>query len=288
MNADAKLLACLVALFLATAVDAADMRKVVRTSSPSAESKLDPQAEGDEMSGAINDQIFDSLLEYDYLARPAKLRPRAAASLPEVSADGTTFTVRIKRGVYFTPDPAFKGKRRELVAQDYVYSIKRLFDPKLTSQWLFLVEGKISGADAVRADAKKTGRFDYDRPIEGLSALDRYTLRIRLNSTDFGFPFVLALPATAAVAREVREYYGDDFHAHPVGTGPYLLKEWVRGSRVVLEANPDFREEIFESEGGDDAYSKEIAARLRGKRIPIVGRVEIYVIDEAQPRWLSF
>ncbi|HEX7605088.1 MAG TPA: ABC transporter substrate-binding protein [Usitatibacter sp.] len=264
------------------------MRKVVRTASPSAESKLDPQAESDEMSGSINDQIFDSLLEYDYLARPAKLKPRAAAALPEVSADGTTFTIRLKHGVYFTPDPAFRGARRELVAQDYVYSIKRLLDPKLTSQWLFLVEGKIRGADALMADAKKTQRFDYDRPIEGLAALDRYTLRIRLNNTDFGFPYVLALPATAAVAREVREYYGDDFHAHPIGTGPYFLKEWVRGSRVVLEANPDFREETFESVGGDDAYSKEIAASLRGKRIPIVGRIEIYVIEEAQPRWLSF
>ncbi|MGZ5045980.1 MAG: ABC transporter substrate-binding protein [Usitatibacter sp.] len=279
---------CLAAALLITVAEAADMRKVVRTASPSAESKLDPQAESDEMSGSINDQIFDSLLEYDYLARPAKLRPRAAAALPEVSADGTTFTFRIKRGIHFTPDPAFRGARRELVAQDYVYSIKRLLDPRLASQWLFLVEGKIRGADALMAEARKTQRFDYDRPIEGLVALDRYTLRIRLNNTDFGFPYVLALPATAAVAREVREYYGDDFHAHPVGTGPYLLKEWVRGSRVVLEANPGFREEVFESEGGDDAYSREIAANLRGKRIPIVGRVEIYVIDEAQPRWLSF
>ncbi|MGZ5103894.1 MAG: ABC transporter substrate-binding protein [Usitatibacter sp.] len=279
---------CLAAALLITVAEAADMRKVVRTASPSAESKLDPQAESDEMSGSINDQIFDSLLEYDYLARPAKLRPRAAAALPEVSADGTTFTFRIKHGIQFTPDPAFRGARRELVAQDYVYSIKRLLDPRLASQWLFLVEGKIRGADALMAEARKTQRFDYDRPIEGLVALDRYTLRIRLNNTDFGFPYVLALPATAAVAREVREYYGDDFHAHPVGTGPYLLKEWVRGSRVVLEANPGFREEVFESEGGDDAYSREIAANLRGKRIPIVGRVEIYVIDEAQPRWLSF
>ena len=283
-----KLFAALAAILIVTAAGAADMRKVVRTASPSAESKLDPQAESDEMSGSINDQIFDSLLEYDYLARPAKLKPRAAAALPEVSADGTTFTFHIKRGVYFTPDPAFRGKRRELVAQDYVYSIKRLLDPKLTSQWLFLVEGKIRGADALMAEAKKTLRFDYDRPIEGLVALDRYTLRIRLNNTDFGFPYVLALQATAAVAREVRESYRDDFHAHPVGTGPYLLKEWVRGSRIVLEANPDFREETFDSEGGDDAYSKEIAANLRGKKIPIVGRIEIYVIEEAQPRWLSF
>ncbi len=282
-----RLFSCLVAILISN-VGAADPRKVVRTSYPSAESKLDPAAESDEASSAISSAIFDSLLEYDYLARPAKLKARAAVALPEVNADGTVYTLKVKPGIFFTPDPAFKGTRRELVAADFVYSIKRLFDPKLKSQWLFLVEGKIKGGDALMADAKKTERFDYDRPIEGLRALDRYTLRIELNNTDFGFPYVLAMPATSAVAREVRELYGLDFHAHPVGTGPFLVKQWIRGSRIVLDANPGYREEIFESEGGDDEYSRRIAANLRGKRLPLVGRIEIFVIDEAQPRWLAF
>ena len=268
-------------------MEAADPRKVVRTSYPSAESKLDPQAESDEASASISAVIFDSLLQYDYLARPAKLRARAA-ELPEVSPDGTVFTFKVKPGIYFTPDPAFKGKPRELVAADFAYAIKRLLDPKLRSQWLFLVEGKIKGADALMAEAKKTERFDYDRPVAGLRVLDRYTLRIELNNTDYGFPFVLAIPATSAVAREVRELYGEDFHAHPVGTGPFFVKQWIRGSRLVLEANPGYREDIFESAGGDDEYSRQIAANLRGKRLPLVGRIEIYVIDEAQPRWLAF
>jgi len=284
-----RLAACIAALALALAAQAADPRKVVRASYPSAESKLDPQAESDEASGAINDSIFDSLLQYDYLARPAKLRPRAAEALPEIRDDGRVFILHVKPGIYFTPDPAFGGKRRELTAQDYVYSIERLFDPELRSQWLFLVEGKIKGAARWVADAKKGKPLDYDRPLEGLRALDRYTLRIDLESTDYGFPYVLALPATAAVAREVRERYGaQEFARHPVGTGPFVLAQWVPGSRIVLEANPGYREEIFESDGADDAYSKEILARLRGQRIPIVGRIEIYVIDEAQPRWLAF
>jgi len=267
---------------------AADMRKVVRTAFKSAESKLDPQAESDEASGTINDHIFDALLEYDFLARPAKLRPRTAVALPEVNADGTVYTLRIKPGIFFTPDPAFKAAKRELTAQDYAYSIRRLYDPKLKSQWLFLVEGKIKGADAVMAEARKTNRYDYDKPIEGLRALDRYTLRIELSATDYGFPYVLAMPATSAVAREVAEFYGEDFHSHPVGTGPYVLKSWTRGSKMVLEANPGFREVYFEGESGDDARSQEIAARLKGKRLPIVGRFEIYIIDEDQPRWLAF
>jgi oligopeptide transport system substrate-binding protein len=269
-------------------VAAADANKVIRTANASSESKLDPQAESDEASGAISSAIFDSLLEYDYLARPAKLKPRAATALPEINADGTVYTLHVKPGIYFTPDPAFKGRRRELVAQDFVFGIQRLFDPVIKSQWLFLVEGKIKGADAVAADAKKANRFDYDRPIEGLKALDRYTLRIELTRTDFGFSYALAMHATAAMAREVAQYYGDDIHLHPVGTGPYLLKEWLHGSRVILEANPGYREEIFDSDGAGDEYSKEIAARLRGKRLPIVGRVEVYAIEEAQPRWLAF
>ncbi len=271
-----------------SAAQAADMRKVIRLAYQSAESKFDPQSESDSGSGAINDQIFESLLQYDYLARPAKLRPRAAQALPEVSADGTVYTLRVKPGILFTPHPAFKGEKRELTAHDYVYSIKRLFDPRHRSQWLFLVEGKIRGGDAAMNAAKETGRFDYDRPIEGLQVLDRYTLRITLANTDFGFAYVLAMPATGAVAREVEAMHGDDFHAHPIGTGPFVLKEWVRGSRVVLEANPQYRGEVFESVGADDPLSREIAARLAGQRLPLVGRIEIQVIEEAQPRWLSF
>src|SRR5258705_8439326 len=287
-SALSKPFACLVAALLITTVEAADPRKVVRTSYPSAESKLDPAAESDEASSSITGVIFDSLLQYDYLARPAKLKPRAAAALPEVTANGTVYTIKLKPGIYFTPDPAFKGKPRELVAADFAYSIKRLLDPKLKSQWLFLVEGKIKGADAMMAEAKKTGRFDYDRQVEGLRAVDKYTLRIELNNTDYGFPFVLALPATSAVAREGRELYGEDFHAHPVGTGPFLLKQWIRGSRIGLDANPGYREDIFEGDGRDDASSQEIATRIPRQRLPLVGRIEIYVIDEAQPRWLSF
>jgi ABC-type transport system substrate-binding protein len=279
-----------VAWLAAWAADAsgADMRKVVRYAMKSAESRLDPQSESDEASGSINEQIFDSLLEYDYLARPAKLRPRTAVALPQISANGTVYILKIKPGIYFTPDPAFRGAKRELVAADYVYSLKRLLEPKLKSQWLFLVEGKIKGADALMKEARAANRMDYDRPIEGLRALDRYTLRIELNSTDFGFSNVLALQATSALAREVVEHYGDDIAAHPVGTGPYLLKAWTRGAKLVLEANPGYREQYFEGEAGDDERSHEIHARLKGRRIPIVGRIEIYVVDEDQPRWLAF
>ena len=275
-------------LALSLHAGAADPRKVLRLAFQSAESKLDPQSESDSGSGAISDNIFDALLQYDYLARPARLRPRTTEALPEVNGNGTVYTLRVRPGIFFSPDPAFKGTQRELTAADYVYSIKRLFDPKLRSQWLFLVEGKIKGAEVLVEDAKRTGRFDYDRPIEGLRALDRYTLRITLTKTDYTFAYALAIPPTAAVAREVVERYGDDIAAHPVGTGPYVLRDWVRSSRVVLEASPTFREERFETYGGTTEEDRKIAERLRGQRLPLIGRIEIYIVDEPQPRWLAF
>ena len=150
------------------------------SSFPAAETGFDPVRVSDLYSNTVNEAIFERLLTYDYLARPAKLVPMVAEAMPEVSDNGRTYMFRLKKGIYFTPDPAFKGVKRELVAEDFVYSFKRFVDPKNRSPWAFMIEGKIEGLDAAIAAAKKTGKFDYDAKISGLAAVDRYTLRIRL------------------------------------------------------------------------------------------------------------
>ena len=269
-------------------VHAADLTKVIRTPVQSAEKGFDCVVESDELTGTLCDNIFDALLQYDHLARPIKLQPRAALALPEISADGKTYTLRLKRGIYFTDDPAFKGKKRELIASDYVYSIKRMLDPKLRAQWQFLVDGKLQGGNELVAEAKTTGRFDYDKPIPGLEAPDPYTLIIRLTAPDYNLNYILTMPATAAVSREAVEHYGAAFAEHPVGTGPYKLKDWRRASRVVLEANPHYREDYFSSVGSDDPRDQAIIEHLKGKRLPLIGRIEIYPVEEEQPRWLAY
>ena len=267
---------------------AADPNKVIRIATQSAESGFDCQVESDETTGTLCENLFDSLLQYDYLARPIKLQPRTATALPDISPDGRTWTLKIKPGIFFIDHPAFKGKKRELVASDYVYSIKRLLDPALRSKWQFLMEGKLLGGDALVSDARRSARFDYDKPIAGLEAPDKYTLVIRLLAPDYNLSYILAMPATVAVAREVVEFYGAAFGEHPVGTGPFRLKEWRRSSKIVLEANPDYREEYFESIGRDDPRDQAIVEHLEGKHLPMVGRVEISPIEEEQPRWLAF
>ena len=269
---------------------AADPAKVFRYAFPVAETSLDPQRISDLYSNILNAGMFDAPLKYDYLARPLKLKPNTLAAMPEISADGLTYTLRVKPGIYFADDPAFGGKKRELVAEDYVYSMKRLMDPKLAAPLLAEIEGIIVGSVEALAKARKDNRFDYDAPIEGLRALDRYTFQIKLTQPFYVFIYNLAdCRVSCAVAREVVERYGDDIGAHPVGSGPWRLAFWKRSSKLVFEPNPNFREEYFDGEPRPgDTEGEAILATQKGKRLPQVGKVEIYVIEEAQPRWLAF
>jgi len=265
-----------------------DPNKVLRVAFPAAETGFDPQAAGDEYSNNVNRVIFDTLYKYDYLARPYKLVPNTAVGMPEISADGKTWTIRIRPGIYFADDPVFKGQKRELTAVDYAYALKRVLDPRMRSNSLQAVDGRFVGAEAIVAKAKETGKFDYDAPMEGLQAPDRYTLRFKLNFADYELLANLTTVATAGTAREVIEAYADGAGwamANPVGTGPYRLKEWRRGQKIVLEANPTFREELYpESSHPDD----RAFAKFRGRKLPLVGRIEISIIEESNPRLLAF
>jgi ABC-type transport system substrate-binding protein len=237
-----RLLAVLLWLSFCSA-HAADPAKILRITFRSAESGFDPVRISDYYSGTVIEGIFDPLLTYDYLARPAKLVPNTAAAMPEVSRDGRSYRLTVKPGIHFADDPVFKGRRRELTAADYVYSVQRFLDPKNHSPYAFLYQG-----------------------IASIEAPGRYTLVIRLKQPDFNFAHVLAFPLSGAVAREAIEHYGAESAARPVGTGPFRLKSYVRSSKIVLDANPGYRE----------------------KDRPRIGGVEISIMEETQSRWLAF
>jgi ABC-type transport system substrate-binding protein len=267
----------------------ADLGKTLRVAYPVAETGFDPQAAGDVYSNYVNRVIFDTLYSYDYLARPFKIVPNTAVALPEISADGKTWTIKVQPGIYFAADPVFKGAKRELTAADYVYSWKRVLDPKLRSISVQVFDGKLVGAEPVVAAARASGKFDYDTPIEGLQAVDRYTIRIRLNFPSYELLSDLTTTATAAVAREIIESYGDASGwamANPVGTGPYRLKDWRRGQKIVLEANPTYRDVFYPA--SSDPADRAIVERMHGKKLPQIGRIEIAIIEESNPRLLAF
>ena len=277
-------------LALAGVADAAPSERVFRYAFEIAETGFDPAELSDLYSSTVVANIFDTPLAYDFLARPLKLVPNTLAAMPEITENGTVYTMRVRPGIFFADDPAFKGRKRELVAEDYVYSLKRLFDPKKKSPNLYYFEGTIAGMDEVLARARKSNRMDYDSVVEGLRTLDRYTFQIRLKQPNYNFLYYLAYcNVLCAVSREADEMYGEKVGEHPVGTGPFRLAFWKRSSKMVLEKNPNYREDLYDPQpAADDAAGQAIAAKLRGRRLPLVDRVEVYIVEEQQPRYLAF
>ena len=266
--------------------------KVLRYAFRSAETTLDPAQASDIYSRILTAHMFEGLYTYDHLARPIKFKPLTAEALPESSDNYRTWTMKVRPGIYFADDPVFAGKKRELVAEDYVYAIKRFADPANKSPvWSYLEGFKFLGlAEHRQKGLSQKKPFDYDTPVEGLRALDRYTVQIKLAEARPRFiEFLAASDLFGGVAREVVQAYGDKIAEHPVGTGPFRLAQWRRASFIALERNPGYRERFYDAEPAEgDAEGQALLARVKGRRIPMIDRVEVSIIEEDQPRWLAF
>jgi len=278
----------------ATPPAAASAPKVLRYAFRVAETGFDPAKISDLYSRIVTSHIFEGLYHYDHLARPARIKPLTAVAMPEVANDFRQFTIRVRPGIYFADDPAFKGQRRELVAQDYVYALQRFADPATKSPaWTEIAELQILGlAEQRKLALTERKPFNYEHPLPGLKALDRYTLQITVEAPRPRLVETLADNGLyGAVAREVADAYGDKLAQHPVGTGAFKLASWRRSSQIVLDRNPLYRERHYEDEAepaANDAEGQALLARFKGRRIPMLDRVEISIIEENQPRWLSF
>jgi len=281
------------ACLTAVAQDAAAPKKVLKLAFRVAETSFDPVKVNDIYSRTITPHIFEALYQYDHLARPVKIKPLLADGMPKVSEDFRTWTIKLRPGIYFADDPAFKGQRREVVAQDFVYVFQRYADPANRSpNWgYFDAQIGVAGLAELRKaalDAKKP--FDYNAPIEGLKALDRHTIQFKLREPRPRFVEAIAgSDLLGAQAREVVEFYGDKIDAHPVGTGPFRLKQWRRSSLIVLEKSPHYRGEVYDAQPApDDAAGQALLARFKGRKLPMIDEVQVSIIEEQQPRWLAF
>lgn len=253
---------------------------------------LDPASAGEVSSSLAIARIYEGLLEYDYLARPYKVVPLLAESMPEVSADGLTYTFKIRKGIYFQDDPCFlDGKGRELVAEDFAYSIKRVADVKNVSSGFWAYNRRIKGINIFHEASMKPEPSDYDMDVEGLHVVDSHTLEIVLTEPYPQLLYVLAMHYAFAVPREAVEFYGNKFVNHPVGTGPYKLVEWRRNSRIEFVRNPKWAEtgriETYPETG---TLEQKAAGLLKdaGKPIPFIDRVVQYVVDDTSTSWMMF
>ncbi|MBY0413237.1 MAG: hypothetical protein K2Q18_03685 [Bdellovibrionales bacterium] len=247
---------------------------------------FDPIMSDDLYSGREVAKIYEGLLAYHWLKMPYELIPNLAEAMPVVSADGITYTFKIKKGVVFQDDAAFPGgKGRELEAADFVYSIKRLADSKNQSSGWWLLDGKLKGLNEWRDKYAKIGDANYDEEVAGLKALDKYTLQFQLAKPFPQFLYSLAMGFTAVVSKEVVAKYGKEFINHPVGTGPYILPKFDQGKRIVYTKNPTFREKFYPSDASPQFQNLLGDA---GKRLPLVDKIIVHVMVESQPAWLKF
>lgn len=251
---------------------------------------LDPVLAEDLYSGTQSSQAYETLLQFHYLKRPYSLAPQLADKMPEVSADGKIYTFSLKKGVLFQDDPCFKetsGKGRELVADDVVYSLKRLADPKLVSSGWWILDDRVVGLNAWRDKALRDSTTQYQSEVEGLRSIDRYTFQIKLNRRSTQFLYFLTMPFAAVVPREAVDFYGKEFLNHAVGTGPFRLQEYHPGSKIVWVRNPTYRRELYPSEGAPGDREAGLLADA-GKALPLADQVVVQVFVEQQPMWLSF
>ncbi len=248
---------------------------------------LDPIHSMNKISSTINGSIFEGLYHYHYLKRPITIEPALASAMPEVSKDGKKYTIQIKKGILFQDDDAFAdGKGREVTAKDFIYSWKRLADPKNKALGWWMFDGLIVGLNEWR-DQMRNGEATYESEVKGLKALDSHTLEIQLTRESFQFIHFLATPPTMVMAKEVVDKYGKDIVNHPVGTGPFVLEKWVRNSEVVLTKNPTYREVYYPSEGSEVAKKKGFL-KSEGRRLPLSDKIIVRIITERQPLWLAF
>ena len=235
-------------------------------------------------------QVFETLLQYKYLKRPFELEPLLLSEMPVVSDDGLTWKFKLKKGVFFHDDPCFPdGKGRELVASDVIYSWKRMADISAKSKVFWLVENTIQGFDEYKATQEADGTFDYSVEVPGLKVLNDLEFEVVLKKAATRFQWTLAMFQMAVVPREAVEKYGQKFGLHPVGTGPFILKEedWQQGVKMTFRRNPNYHQCFFPSEAMPEDADLGVAD-VEGKRLPFLDEVQLEFIQQDQPLWLKF
>jgi len=263
---------------------------------------LDPVRTDSSYQNSAVSAVFDTLLQYRYPRRPFELGPNLVTRMPEISADGLVYTFELREGVRFQDDPAFVsagGRGPEVSTNDVFYSLKRSCDPHWSPTGYWLLQGRIRGLDAYKEAqaARKAGLvaegrgkefvFDYEAPVEGLRKIDERRFQILLAEPSPQFLYVLAMNYTAVVPREAVERYDLEFGQHPVGTGPYMVEEFWRGSWLKLRRNPGYREETIPTELGEQELAAGLGA-YAGRRVPFIDRIVLEIFEQDQPMWLKF
>ena len=281
---------------------------------------IDPATCGDTTSSGIQGNFYEGLYTYHFLKRPVEVVPLLASTLPKISADGRTYTIRLKKDVTYSRNPCFgfeadgkTPKTRTIRAADFVLAFKRVADKHVSTKLSYaFLAGRIKGLTEYReaTEAYVEGDFSrYDKlPIEGVQALDEHTLQIQLLEPFPQLLYVLAMHVYAPIPREMIDYHlttqldrDNKIVRVPmgqrdaeirrkeavVGTGPYLLTEWVEGGKITMVRNPDFRDDYYPTEGAPGDREAGLLADA-GKKVPFIDERRLTFVAETNPAWMLF
>ncbi len=246
---------------------------------------LDPALAADLVSRNMVAAFYDTLLQYDYTTRPYKLIPSMLKKMPELDKSKTVYTFKLRDDLYFSENKCFKGlskTSRKVTSHDVIYSFLRIADGRLHSPVFWMFRGKIKGINKFRDETSKLkpgNNSPYEKGISGLEAVDEHSFRIHLTRPDPRFLYALAIPYASIISKQALEFYGESFSENPVGSGPFVLREWIRDYRLILDRNNNYRKEFFpQAQNPAD----------RKKALPLLDRVICYIIKQEVSAWLLF
>jgi ABC-type transport system substrate-binding protein len=219
-------------------------------------SSLDPAFARNQANIWATTQLYNGLFELgnDLFVHPSLVDTWS------ISDDGLSYTFHIKRGVLFHDSEVFtNGKGRELLAEDFVYSFKRIIDPATasTGAWIF--------NDKVLRD--KTGNFSDTC----FKATDNYTLKVYLNKPFPAFLHILSMPYAFVVPKEAIAKWGKDYRVHPVGTGPFKFDRWEENNSLIMLKNENYWR--FDE---------------TGKKLPYLDAIQVSFISDKNQEFLTF
>ena len=261
------------------------LRIPVRTDGPRS---LDPVRGSTVYDNMAACQFYETLLINSYYD-PQKLEPLLLAEMPVRSEDGLTWSFKLKPNVAYHTDPCFKGATRTVKSDDVFFSLKRMADPANGGKSWWLLKDTILGFDEYKAEQEAAGTFNYDAPVPGFVKIDDLNFEIKLQRPVYRFMWVLSMFQTSVIPREAVEFYGDEFREHPVGTGPFVLDEWVRKQSLTANKNPNYHAVAYPER---DKWSRDDRRRrlhrAAGQMVPFLDRVEITFFGADPPMWLNF
>lgn len=258
----------------------------IRTDGPK---NLDPMKGSTTYDNMACSQVYETLLINKY-SNPMEMEPLLLEAMPTSADGGLTWNFKLKPGVMFHDSPCFPGGRgRELVADDVFYSLRRFADPKYEYENWWLVDNTIAGFNAYKEKYTGTGTFSYDDPIEGFRKISDHEFEIVLVEPVYRFLYVLTMFQTSIVPHEAVKHFGEDFSFKPVGTGPFMIEDFVPKKHLKLVRHPGYHEVLYPADAEWSSEDRrERLHRAAGQRVPFLDRLEFRMFVEDQPMWLRF